>query len=130
MEIITTMNDLLESPLFDKIKSYLEKFKKNEQIFLYTPYIQTKIFAQLVKNIPNKIIIITSWKPNDLLSGSSELELYPFCKENKITLYVNDKIHLKVYSVNLESAIITSGNISNRGLMPGGNYECGVLVDK
>lgn len=121
---------IIKSPLFDEIREYLTQSNNDAQILLYVPYIQTKILSKLVGNIFNKIIIITTWEPNDLLSGSSELELYTFCKENKITLYINNKIHLKVYSVDLESAIITSGNISNNGLMPGGNYECAVFVDK
>lgn len=121
---------LLQSPLIDKIRTYLAQAKNNDQIFLYVPYIQTKILSKLIENLNNKIIIITTWEPNDLLSGSSELELYPFCKENKITLYINNKIHLKVYSVGLESAIVTSGNISQSGLLPGGNHECGAFVDK
>ncbi|MDE2588638.1 MAG: hypothetical protein KGL95_03085, partial [Patescibacteria group bacterium] len=121
---------LLQSPLIDKIRTYLAQAKNNDQIFLYVPYIQTKILSKLIENLNNKIIIITTWEPNDLLSGSSELELYPFCKENKITLYINNKIHLKVYSVGLESAIVTSRNISQSGLLPGGNHECGAFVDK
>ena len=121
---------IIKSPLFDEIREYLTQSNNDAQILLYVPYIQTKILSKLVGNIFNKIIIITTWEPNDLLSGSSELELYTFCKENKITLYINNKIHLKVYSVDLESAIVTSGNISNNGLMPGGNYECAVFVDK
>lgn len=121
---------MLHSPLFEKIREYLKNAKKEEQIFLYIPYIKTKILSKLVGNLDNKITIITTWEPNDLLSGSSELKLYPFCKENKITLYINNKIHLKVYSVGLQSAIIASGNISHNGLMPRGNFECGTIIDK
>lgn len=130
--MVTTINknSLIQSPLFDKIRTYLSQTNDNEQIFLYVPYIKTKILARLVENIDNKIIIITTWHPNDLLTHSSELDIYPFCKENKIALYINNKIHLKVYSVNLENGIIASGNISHSGLMPGGNYEVGILLEK
>ena len=123
-------NNIIISPLFDFIQNYLSKSASNAITYIFTPYIKTNILEKLINKISGKIIIITTWNPNDLLSGSSELELYPFCKENRITLYINDKIHLKVYSVDLESAIVTSGNISNNGLMPGGNYECGAFVDK
>ena len=97
---------VLKSPLFEQIKKYLTQAGPEKQIFLYVPYIQTKILSKLVENLDNKITIITTWEPNDLLTGSSELKLYPFCKENKITLYINNKVHLKVYSVALESAIV------------------------
>ncbi len=121
---------LVQSPLFEKIRIYFTQFKETEQYFFYVPYIKTKILEKLIKNIPSQITIITTWHINDIISGSSELELYQFCKKKNIALYIHNKIHLKVYSVNLESAIVASGNISRNGLMDGGNYEAGVLVDK
>jgi len=120
---------MLHSPLFEKIREYLIKAKEDDHIFLYVPYIKTKILEKLVEKLDSKIIIVTTWSPNNLLIGSSELELYSFCKENKITLYIHNKIHLKVYSVNLESAIIASGNISHNGLMSDGNYEVGAFLE-
>ena len=120
---------ILSSPLMYSIRKYLIKNSEGK-IYLYVPYIKTKILKKLLEEIDSQITIITTWKINDLISGSSELELYQFCKENNITLYIHNKIHLKVYSVNMESAIVASGNISQNGLMEGGNYEAGVLVDK
>lgn len=126
--------NFLKSPLFDEIHCYLIQAKENEKIILYVPYVKTKILEQLIEGIQNEIIIITNWNESNLLQGSSELELYPFCKKNNITLYSHDKIHLKVYSINLDSAIIGSGNISERGLNPNkkieGNYEIATIVDK
>jgi len=122
---------LLQPPLLEKIRNYLLQADESQQIFLYVPYIKTNVLSKLVKDLENKITIITTWHMNDLLSplGSSELELYPFCKENDIALYINNKIHLKVYSVALESVIVATGNISNRGL-EGGHEECAVLVNE
>lgn len=124
------ISNFIQSPLFNKINRYLVQVKNTEQIFLYAPYIKTKILLKLIERIENQITVITTWHMNDLISGSSELELYQFCKENNVALFIHNKIHLKVYSVNLESAIVTSANISHNGLMEGGNYEAGVLVDK
>ena len=125
------MTELIKSPLFEEIRNYLKTADENQQIFLYVPYIKTKTLSKLVKDLENKITIITTWHMNDLLSpfASSELELYPFCKENNIALYINNKIHLKVYSVSLESAIVATGNISQGGL-EGGHKECAVLVNE
>ena len=125
-----TTNNFLHSPLFKKIETYISNVDENKQIFLYVPYIKTKILEKLLEGISNQITIITTWKINDLISGSSELELYQFCKENNIALYIHNKIHLKVYSINLESAIVGSCNISRNGLMEDGNYESGVLVNE
>ena len=120
---------MLLSPLFTHVRNYFEKTIPTNQIFLYVPYIKRKILEKLLEDVENTVTIITTWHPNDLLTGSSELKLYPFCKERGITLYINNKIHLKVYSVNLTSAIIGSGNISQRGLMPNGNYEAATFLE-
>ena len=128
--IIGKMNDeLLQSPLFQEIGNYLHQTEENQQIFLFVPYIRTEIIDKLLKDIPNKVSIITTWDTNDLILGSSDIKLYQWCKDNGNFLYINDKIHLKVYSANLDSAIVASGNISRNGL-EGGNYEAAVFVEK
>jgi hypothetical protein len=130
MEIrISRMTCFIPSPLIESIRKYFQE-NESEKIYLYVPYIKTRSLEELLDKIQSQITIITTWHINDLVSGSSELKLYRFCKENNITLYIHNKIHLKVYSVNLESAVVASGNISHNGLMEGGNYEAGVLVDK
>jgi hypothetical protein len=75
--------------------------------------------------------IVTTWNTNDLLSGSSELSLYPFCKEKGITLYVNNRIHLKIFSNGFENLLISTANISSNGLgiIPNSNYECAHYVE-
>ena len=123
------MNALCHSPLFDHIREYFEQSSGNDTIFLFVPYIKTAVLEKLLEGIPNRVIIVTTWKPRDILSGSSELSLYLFCQRRNITLYVSQRLHLKVYSIELASAILATGNVSRRGLLPGGNYEAGVLVE-
>ena len=65
----------------------------------------------------------------DIQIGSSDLSLYPYCRKHEIALYVNRDLHLKVYSAGLDSAILATGNVSHRGLMPGGNHEAGTLLE-
>lgn len=124
------MDKLYHSPLFEYIREYFLESDPNETIFLFAPYIKTKVLKKLLDNISNKIIIITTWRPKDIQFGSSEVELYPFCKERNITLYVSDNMHLKVYSKGLNSAILATGNVSHRGLLPGGNYEAGTMIER
>ena len=123
-------HDLILPPLLDEIKKYLNQIKNNEKIYLFVPYIKTKSLEKLIDGINNEIVIVTNWKENNFLTGSAELSLYPFCNERGIKLYNNEKIHLKVYSINLDSMILATGNISQRGLMPNGNLELGTLIEK
>lgn len=125
------MNEkLLQSPLFDEIQKYFKKSNENEQIFIFVPYIKKNIIEKLLHGISNKITIITTWNTNDLISGSSDIKLFEWCKKNGNYLYIHDNIHLKVYSRNLESVIVSSSNISQKGLMSNGNYEAGTCLEK
>ena len=123
---------MLQNPLFSSIREYLVKSSKknNKTIHLFVPFIKVSVLEKLIEGIENKIIIITDWSKSNLIAGSSELKLYSFCKEKKITLYHNKKLHLKVYSVNLEDMILATGNISHRGLMPDGNLELGMFIEQ
>lgn len=98
-------------------------------MFIFVPYIHANILAKLLDNIENHVAIVTTWNPLDLLSGASDLEVYSYCRERGITLYVSEMMHLKVYSAGLSSAIVATGNVSRRGLMPGGNYEAAIKTE-
>tara|TARA_B100001123_G_scaffold697_1_gene943 strand:- start:728 stop:3151 length:2424 start_codon:yes stop_codon:yes gene_type:complete len=128
--MIKMQHDLIQPPLLDEIKKYLNQIKNNDKVYLFVPYIKTKSLEKLIDGINNEIVIVTNWKENNFLTGSTELSLYPFCNERGIKLYNNEKIHLKVYSINLDSMILATGNISQRGLMSNGNLELGTLIEK
>ena len=119
---------LYHSPLFERIKEYLGNCDQGETVFLFVPFIKKDVLRLLIDGIKNRIVIVTTWKPADILSGSSELELFPLCKERKIALYISANLHLKVYSVDLTNAILATGNISRRGLLPSGNYEAATIL--
>lgn len=123
------MARLYRSPLFEHVREYLLDAPARETIFLFAPYIQAGVLARLLDDIQNRTVIVTTWEPADLLSGSSDLAVYPYCRERGVALYVSEMMHLKVYSVGLNSAIIATGNVSRRGLMPEGNYEAAVAVE-
>ena len=119
---------LVHSPLFDHIREYLHKNDSgNDTTYIIVPYIKTAVMESLLEGIQNDVVIVTTWKPEDLVSGSSELDLYNFCQRSGYTLYINQNIHLKVYSIGLNDAILATCNVSHRGMF-GGNHEAAVLV--
>ena len=61
-------------------------------------------------------VLLTSWRPDYLLSGGASLAIYPLAKQHGWTLYVNDAVHAKFYSRDLASAWIGSANCTGRGL--------------
>ena len=123
------LGTLYHSPLLDRIREYFRDSSPDETIFLFVPYVKTGVLEILLEEIPNKIVIVTTWKPVDIQGGSSELSLYPFCQRRNIALYVSQGLHLKAYSVGLANMILATGNVSRRGLLPGGNYEAATKLD-
>ncbi len=123
------MAKLYHNPLFGIIRKYLEDSPPDGTIFLFVPYIKTKVLEKLLDGLRNKVVIVTTWDPRDIQFGSSDLDLYPYCRERNIALYISENMHLKIYSVGLDSAILATGNISHRGLLLDGNYEAGTLIE-
>ena len=122
------MGALYHSPLFERIREYFRRSHQDDTMFLFVPYIKTDVLEGLLEGVSNKVVIVTTWEPLDIQIGSSELSLYPFCQRRGIALYVSSGLHLKVYSVGLASAILATGNVSHRGLLPGGNYEAATIL--
>ena len=114
--------------MFGHIRRYLLNCPADEDVFLFVPYIKTRVFKDLISGIQSRIIIVTTWEPEDIQFGSSDLDLYPFCKKHGISMYVSDKVHLKIYSIGLTSAILATGNVSHGGLL-GGNHEAGTMLE-
>ncbi|WOV92921.1 MAG: hypothetical protein R1F52_07420 [Candidatus Nitrosoabyssus spongiisocia] len=128
--INTYLSNLIHSPIFEYVRKYFEcSDPQLKTIFIFAPYIKTATLDRLLYNIHSKVVIITTWNIHDFQFGSSELELYPYCKKHNISLYVNSDLHLKIYSVNLESAVLATGNITNRGMFVDGNHEAAVKIE-
>jgi hypothetical protein len=120
---------ILKSPLFNSIRDYLLRVDKSgRQLFIFAPYIKTFTISKLIEGMSVKVTIVTSWQTQDLLTGSSELSLYPFCKKRGFALYINNNIHLKVYSGEFEDLIVATANVSEIGLVDGSHLECAVHV--
>lgn len=111
--------------LFDKVKEYISY--ANRELVIISPYITTKVLQSLIFNCKAKTSIITTWKLNDLKTGSSDLELYNYCKENNIYLYLNQRIHLKIIINDYSTCLFGSANISNKGLALIDNYNFELL---
>jgi len=116
--------------LFDKIRDF---FCESSNFCIFSPYIKSDVLLRLLKDAKNRCTnIITTWKPQDIALGASDIEVYKICKKFDIGLLVNNRIHLKAYIRNdFSSCIVTSSNVSARGLALTKmyNYELGAIVE-
>jgi hypothetical protein len=114
--------------LGDAITSFIDS---SHTLEIFSPYIKKQTLSLLLDecNVCTKVFV--RWEPKDILSGSSDLDIYPYLKSKGICLFRNRRLHLKAY-LNTNCCIITSANISSRALnLPinnNYNYELGTIL--
>lgn len=108
-------------------KGLIEYLSNKKKITIFAPYIKAPILLELLDS-PNLDCeqIIVRWEPKDIAMGSSDLEIYQICKDRNIALYMNNRIHLKLYTNDFTDALLGSANISARAISEDNhhfNYE-------
>lgn len=102
-------------------------------IYIYTAYIRLETLTTLIESSDNVKAVFVRWEPKDLITGASELEIYPYLKSKGISLFRNPRIHLKAYLDDFKRCFLTSANISSRALnLPpylNFNFEIGTIVE-
>lgn len=93
----------------------LDFINKNDTITIFSAYIKTKQIQKLNKTKKVKQIIVR-WEVRDLCVGASDIDLFDYCKENRIALYRNPRIHLKAIWNNSNSVFFGSANVTNKGI--------------
>jgi hypothetical protein len=84
--------------------------------YIIAPFISPRILESLVKENSSDGIVVTSWRSDHLRSGVSSLDIFPILEKYGWKLFVNDRLHMKFYSCNLDSAWIGSANVTGRAL--------------
>lgn len=124
------MSQLVWNPVHTVLE---ERITRGDGInFLIIPFIKVAALRQLhwvqTKNIRFKVIC--RWRPDDLLSGASDVEVFTYLKTAGCQLYVNNDIHMKLYVFESNTAFNTSANLTLRGLgySDPANIEVGNMV--
>ena len=123
-------SNLSWSPLLNGI---VARMPKNPLLYLVSPFIRLDALQNLFSCLhhDSQTQIITRWNADDIVSGVSDLEVYPWLKERGIKLYIHKRIHLKLFLFESNEIFHCSGNVSNNGLGINGegNIEVGAYVN-
>lgn len=95
----------------------------SEDILIICPYINTGLLHSILPDTHAKISIITSWKIHDIWFGSSDLALYEYTKDKSIRLYINNRVHLKLFMADWDQVIMGSANLTLNGLAMSSSYN-------
>ena len=75
--------------------------------------------------------IVVRWRPDDLLSGASSLEVYADAKEAGWNVFICSDLHAKSILIDKATVFVGSANLTGYGLsiVPGANRELGVKFE-
>jgi hypothetical protein len=124
------MSPLVWSPIHRILE---ERIRANDDIILIVvPFAKLAALQQLHRphSTRAKLKVICRWRPEDIIAGVSDVEVFTYLKELGCQLFINPDIHLKLYVFASNVAFSTSGNLTSRGLGYSeiGNIEVGNMV--
>jgi|SaaInlStandDraft_6_1057023.scaffolds.fasta_scaffold48517_2 hypothetical protein len=88
------------------------------ELIIVCPYIKLRTLKRILDNLSPqiKVLVVARWNIQDLIAGSSDLEVYSYLKNKGHRLYIHQDIHLKVILKDKLKIILGSANITERGL--------------
>ena len=98
--------------------------------YIIAPYIKLEPLKKLVESCTDteNLHVISNWQEQSIVSGSTDIEIYPYLEDLKVPLYSNKTIHLKLFIFKDGTVFHTSGNVSRRGLGLGSDNENNIEV--
>src|SRR4051812_31790929 len=86
----------------------------DEMLLILAPFAKLSAvkYIHSVLKQTHPIKIVSRWRPNDLLSGVSDPEIYPFLRDNGSELYINKDLHAKLFVFASNDAFLTSANLT------------------
>jgi hypothetical protein len=118
---------ILKTPWKDDLMKLVSESKKS--IKITSPFVKENICNELVikKKQNTQLELITSFKLMNIYRGALDLKGLESIINNNGVVKNQSKLHSKIYLFDDEKAIITSGNLTNGGLLK--NYEYGIYID-
>lgn len=123
--LVTTPN---HATVYAEIKNLLKSAKK--EILICSPWITylAEEFSGLSKRNA-KVKVISRLTKEDVKKGITDLDKFRVLKEKGAEIRYNNNLHAKLVIVDSSTAIISSANLTKRGLRGlDVNYEAGILL--
>ena len=117
---------LISQDILGSINKEIEKC--NESFIVISAFCKLSLIKYFDSRLSSRVSekkLIVRMKPEDVIKGATDLELYDYCKENGWTLYFKLDLHAKTYVFDHVRCIVGSANATTSGLSVGGvgNYE-------
>ena len=108
--------DFYFSELFNLLNSEIQKAKN--EIFIAAPYVKVCIVKKLnfPEELATKVTFVCRWKLDDVLTGSTDIGVYPVLRDQGIRVLLHPNLHAKYYRSD-SRILLGSANLTSNGLM-------------
>lgn len=89
---------------------------KGDIRYIFAPFIQRNALEEVLPSSDADTIIVTRWRLADLASGVSDPDVFNYVRDQGYTLKIHHRLHAKLYSWDLDSALIGSANLTKVGM--------------
>ncbi|WP_321540620.1 phospholipase D family protein [Flavobacterium piscinae] len=119
---------IIKSPWKNELMQMVSDAK--ESIKITSPFVKENICAELLqhKKSNSSLELITSFKLMNIYNGSVDLNGLEHIIKSKGVVKNFSRLHAKIYLFDDKKAVVTSGNLTNGGLLQ--NYEYGFYIDE
>ena len=110
------MSRLVWQPIHEAISN---RSRSGDRLFwIVAPFVKLDALERLFESTrPDAgLKLVCRWRPDDLIAGVSDLEVFHYLGSKNCELYVNERIHMKLYVFESNTAVSTSANLTLRGL--------------
>lgn len=116
---------MITTNISERIKKYCAH--TNENIIIFSAYIKFAKFEEyneITKRIKHRTLLIRG-RRSDFLNNASDLEALQLALSSGWKVYINKRVHAKLYCFDNDNALIGSANLTNSGISDGvsGNIE-------
>jgi hypothetical protein len=111
-----------------------ERFASDDSlIMVISPFIGLEALGRVLEEaqLCSDLKILVRLRAEDIRTGVTDIEIYPYLTARNVPLYINGDIHLKLYIFESNCALNTSANVTMRGLgyAEKSNIEVGQFVN-
>ena len=103
------------SPCGDDIISLLATAER--EVLIIAPFIRSSVLARLFQSIQESvdILVVTRWRPSDILAGASDLAVFDLTEASSIPLLLRHDLHAKLFVAD-DRCLIGSANVTATAL--------------
>jgi hypothetical protein len=97
-----------------------------DEVMLVAPFIKAGTLERILEGVSRtvQVRVVVRWRPDDILAGVSDLEIWPHLRDKGSILFVRPDLHAKYYRVD-DRCLIGSANLTDSALgwRPHSNLE-------